>query len=65
MRNVCQFKEVVMDNGSLILRDEFLPEKYRDSETILQNYLAMEEEKKANEQELKKMWKKCLADHFN
>ena len=65
MRNVCQFKEVVTDSGSLILGDEFSPEKNRDSETMLQNYLAMEEEKKANEQELKKMWKKCLADHFN
>ena len=65
MRFVCQFKEVVTDSGSLILGDEFFPEKYRDSETILQNYLAMEEEKKANEQEFKKMWKKCLADHFN
>ena len=65
MRFVCQFKEVVTDSGSLILGDEFSPEKNRDSETMLQNYLAMEEEKKANEQELKKMWKKCLADHFN
>ncbi len=65
MHFVCQFKKVMMDNGSLILRDEFLPEKYRDSETMLQNCLAMEEEKKANEQEFKKMWKKCLVDHFN
>ena len=46
MHFVCQYKEVVTDSGSLILRGEFFPEKYRDSETMLQNYLAMEEEKK-------------------
>lgn len=65
MRFVCQSKEVVTDSGSLILGDDEFSRKCRDSETMLQNYLAMEEEKKANEQELKKMWIKCLADHFN
>ncbi len=65
MRFVCQYKEVATDSGSLILSDEFSPEKYRDSETMLQNYLAMEEEKKTDEREYMKMWKKCLADHFN
>jgi len=65
MRFVCQYREVVTDSGSLILGDQFFPEKYRDSETMLQNYLAMEEEKKANDREFKKMWTKCLADHFN
>ncbi len=54
MRFVCQFKEVVMDSGSFILGDEFLPEKYCDSETMLHNYLVTGEEKKANEREFKK-----------
>ena len=31
----------------------FSPEKYRDSETMLQNYLAKEEEKQADESEFR------------
>ena len=65
MRFVHQYKEVVTDSGSFILRDQFFPEKYRDSETMLQNYLAKEEEKKADESEFMRIWTKCLADHFN
>ena len=52
MRFVCQINEVT-DSGSLIMNDCIFPEKYRDSETMLQNYLAKEEEKQADESEFR------------
>jgi hypothetical protein len=64
MRFVCQINEVT-DSGSLIMNDCIFPEKYRDSETMLQNYLANEDEKKSREREYMMMWKKCLEKHFN
>ena len=59
MRFVCQNNEVT-DSGSLIMNDCIFPEKYRDTETMLQNYLANEDEKKTRDREFMKMWKKCL-----
>ncbi len=59
MHFVCQNNEVT-DSGSLIMNDCIFPEKYCDTETMLQNYLANEDEKKTRDREFMKMWKKCL-----
>ena len=64
MRFVCQINEVT-DSGSLIMNDCIFPEKYRDSETMLQNYLANKDEKKSGEREFMKKWSKCSADHLS
>lgn len=48
MHFVCQNNEVT-DSGSLIMNDCIFPEKYCDTETMLQNYLANEDEKKTRD----------------
>ena len=48
MHFVCQNNEVT-DSGSHIMNDCIFPEKYRDTETMLQNYLANEDEKKTRD----------------
>ena len=64
MRFVCQINEVT-DSGSLIMNDCIFPGKYRDSETMLQNYLANKDEKKSRDREFMKKWSKCSADHLS
>ena len=64
MRFVHQIKEVT-ESGSLILSDNSFTEKNRISETMLQNYLAEEDEKKSKDREFMKMWSKCSADHLS